>query len=366
MVLLAVVAVANPKTALIALLLAPAASVALPLLGSVRTIRGRRRAVEMSYDDELFHLRGSFDPSFHYQLGRGDIASAAIQPVPPAQLEIRTKRGDVVELGVDDPDDAWRLLDTVSLDPKGHHATFRDTRLSSVMPVLGTFMLFGVLLMVARSWPIPWMVMAWTLPGVLGFLFMHLVTPSAITVGTDAVVIHRLGRLRRVIPHENIEGMLVASPGLQLFLRNARNVSVRLSPPLAHAAVARIRHARMYGVIHAHDALLDLRGATAAQARERLGKVGRKESAYRAVGLSDQDLLQIATHPSTPADKRVAAAWAIGLRFPELRERVRVALDQLAEPRVRVLVDKALEDRIAEEDLATLASNEISPSTSAR
>lgn len=367
MAFLAFVSSVSPKRAIIALLLSPLATIFLPLLGSVRTLWGQRRLVDVSQDEAFLHLRDGNDGAWRYQLARADIESAAVQPVPPAYLEIRTKHGDVVEISVDDPDDAWKLLDAVSLDPKGHHATFRNARLSLItLAVVSTFVVYGVVLVACRSLPSALQVVAWTIPAVLGFLFLHLVTPSAVTVGTDAVIIQRLGRQRRVIPHEDISGMVVAPPYLQLDMRTGSTASVRLSTPLAHAAVARMRHARMYGVVSANDALLDLRGATAAQARERLGKIGRKESAYRAVGISDQDLVDIATHPSTPANKRVAAAWAIGLRYPELRDRVRVALDQLAEPRVRVLVDKALEDRIVEEDLATLESSEINPSTTAR
>lgn len=87
-----------------------------------------------------------------------------------------------------------------------------------------------------------------------------------------------------------------------------------------------------------------------------------RQSTYREVGLTREQLLAVLESPAAPAERRVAAAVSLSAAAePEIAARIRAAAEACARPQVRIALagvaggeidDAAIESAIAEDEAA--------------
>lgn len=286
--------------------------------------------------------------SGNYRPGSGSRSSPAV--------EISLQNGDHLDLEVRSHAEATRILDAIHLDADSRRAVFTSasgasTRLGMIVMVL------AVLLGVAA---LPWISqlpkgflrgMLLFVPGLAGFVAARLTPQASVTVGTDAIVIGE-GRRAKLCRLDDIEHAWVVRDVLAITRRDGQRITVTLGSN-AEAALARIAEARSARETGAEAIALDLLGPSFEEVRSRIR--GALRSSYRGSSFDVERLLEAMSDPAAALSRRVAAAWALSnCEDDEPRARARIAVEQLAEPRARILLDKALADRIAEDDLAAI------------
>jgi hypothetical protein len=188
---------------------------------------------------------------------------------------------------------------------------------------------------------------------------------TSVTVGLDGVEI-RCGRAVRFVPLAGAREVRIAEKAVEIERDDGELVEVvgraGFSEERVRAVVLRVREAievqRRRAGAGAHAALA--RGPRSVTAwREEL-RVLAARGGYRAAAISREDLVEVLEDPTAPAERRVGAALALaGTDDDATRERLRIAADTCASPRLRVALDgiagaapddEAIEAALAEED----------------
>ena len=183
---------------------------------------------------------------------------------------------------------------------------------------------------------------------------------TKIDVGADGITVRRPWK-RTFVAARDIESATRAGAEIILSLRSGRKLRVKAQNVSTAEAILERVHA-----------VLDLAtpGRTAAEERGVLARRGRpvaewlrsvkglaeKDGGYRSGWLDGRDLVTVVANAKADAEERIAAAIALSHAEPEVRGRVRIALDACADEPARVAIEKALDGEIeAAEIEATLA-----------
>ncbi|MFO0592063.1 MAG: hypothetical protein U0441_31250 [Polyangiaceae bacterium] len=173
---------------------------------------------------------------------------------------------------------------------------------------------------------------------------------TKIDVGADGITVRRPWR-RTFVSARDIESATRSGARLFVSLRSGTKLSMKAqNESTAEAILERVR------------AVLELAGPgrTAAEERGVLARRGRpvpewlrsvrglaeKDSGYRSGWLDGRDLVTVVGNAKADAEERIAAAIALSDAEPEVRGRVRIALDACADEPARIAIEKALDGEI--------------------
>jgi hypothetical protein len=192
--------------------------------------------------------------------------------------------------------------------------------------------------------------------------------PSQIVRGEDGVVL--MGARRRFIPYDRIASISATPDGISL-VTMGRTFGQRLlltpergprSDALAddlRAAVARAERTRELDE-PARLALLDRGEKSLSEWRDGLKLLAKPEVDYRRAGLERDQLVDAATDVRADKTRRVAAALALShTRDEGAIERVRIAVDGLADQDMRSVMNEALEGTLEDAALEELVAVEV-------
>ena len=192
------------------------------------------------------------------------------------------------------------------------------------------------------------MIGPWSLFGALytaGVLaaFAASAVPMRVEVGADGVLFRWLGRAR-FVAYASLAGVEGVPGGMHLVAADGKKTMIYLGQ--SRAARARAWTERMqaaHAAVHAAP-----REANAVLAR---GGRGTREwvealraaiaATYRGAGLDLDALWMVALSPACSAEERAAASAVLTLQPENERARLRVAADETANPRVRVVLERA-------------------------
>lgn len=333
--------------------------VLLPLVGALARPAARTRRASVSIGEDGLVLRDEATRERLFaatEIASGNVRPAGFKPV----VELHPRDGDIVEIDAESYDEAHQILDRAGLDADSRRATFSAPHRNRLAMIVGVVVSLLVAIVGFNVAPpkTAWAALALLSPGVVGYWVSRLIPPTTVTVGTDGVLVSRPGT-RKLVRHADIARAFARGRDLVLARKTGGEVTVRLSFEAASAAARRIEEAAAVPAGSASAlADLDLVAPSFAALRERIQKVLRPAGLYRAAAISEDELVQLVGDASTSDEKRVAAAWALGASAgAETRERARVAVEQLAEPRVRILVDKALDDALEADDVEAIVKH---------
>jgi hypothetical protein len=302
------------------------------------------------------------------------------------EVRLRTKRGELVSIAFQRPEEGEAILRAVGHDA---HQRVLEVPLAS---------LASRFLMVT---PFVWSLVALSIPGTLAsplllafavddLLVRHghvgdgivalvwvliqiglvascvrLLRRRAVTVGTDGISFRRF-LLTRFYPYSAVAAVELAPAGVSIALRSGRRVSLRTragwrpGAPDEHARalLERIGTAQRAAAsavdMHAKIQLLERRGRSLAGWREHLSTLVGK-AGYRTGAVTSAELSAVIADPSLPAEHRVAAAVALTVAEPaEASARIRIAAAASADQDLRDALVHAAEGEIDEARLDRL------------
>jgi Bacterial PH domain len=175
-----------------------------------------------------------------------------------------------------------------------------------------------------------------------------------VTVGADGILVERPFR-KRFIPADAIRKAETQQDRLALTLDERGKMSVlalptdrEAGPGLLAARIQTLLEGRSGATVIA-SALVARGGRTLAEWKEQLKKLIAGTAGYRAETAPVDVLLRTAESSALPAEQRLGAAMAIGLSDDaQAKERVRVAVEGIANEKLRVAMGEALDGKLDE------------------
>jgi len=196
------------------------------------------------------------------------------------------------------------------------------------------------------------------------FMVVKPLITSTVVIGIDGVTVVTLGR-RRFFSFATTRSVRAVDRTLSLEQNHGTPIRLSTSGPEEAMAVAtRIREAMAAGErtrVSGNLERLDRRGRSLGAWREELLSMARENRGYRETAFGNRELLQVVEDARAGAERRIAAAAALSAaEDPDVRQRIRVAIDACADERLRIAIDKAsagdVEDEAIEEALRVTAS----------
>ncbi|MBI2391990.1 MAG: hypothetical protein HYV09_20530 [Deltaproteobacteria bacterium] len=316
---------------------------------------------------------------------RSSITSGTVIPgtVDGALVRLERGRRGAIDLAVSSSEQGEEVLELLGLDAAHAVARFRVQGLSlsawkrRMWTIVASAICMGAGGVVFGITRMPWMFPLLVLPFVFFALAMAL--PGTLVVGTDGLVVRRLGRTR-FVPLDGVADALVDDSDTFM---NAELSIVRLvdahgdtraeilvdqkkQGPLqeglhadvdarAHALAERIREtiALRKASTEPFDRSSLARGdRDAADWVTHLAGLLTRTSTFRDQGPpTEAALLAIVEDAASPPVDRAAAAAALSRASPPIKRRVRVAAEAIAAPKLRVALEAASEgetERLAE------------------
>ncbi|MBL9021195.1 MAG: hypothetical protein JNL21_03300 [Myxococcales bacterium] len=220
----------------------------------------------------------------------------------------------------------------------------------------------GLLVLARHLAPPPLAVIV--LPALAGFIVTLWLWPPTVRVGSDGLWIGRMGR-RELIPIGEIEGVdwvhgpanriRAELPGLVVRRRGKKPIEL----PMLGLAV--IHRDELYAAIEAAMAAAAVRRSRALAPLDRAGRAldrwrqdlsGMLRGGFRDGALTREELAEVLDDPNAKLEHRVGAALALrGVEDGAARDRIRIAAEQSASPRLRLALSLAAE---GDDDLAEL------------
>lgn len=327
-------------------------------------------------------------------VARDALTSGTVVPVTVDGTIVRLERRarPPIDLAVSSPDDAEAVLELLGLDAAHAVARFRvqDLDVAAWKRRMGAMVFAAVALaplgMLSGITRTPWLMPLVIPPFVLFALAM--VLPRTLIVGTDGIVVRRLG-VTRFLPLDGVVDVVVDESELFMTSQlaivrlldaqgNSRGqilVDQKKQGPMQEGIHAEV-DARAQALAERIRSAIALRRAAAEPFdRSSLSRAGRdavdwvthlagllsRTSTFRDQGPpTEAALLAIVEDAASPPIDRAAAAAALSRAAPSIRRRVRVAAEAIAAPKLRVAFEAASEgetERLAEA-LADLESLE--------
>jgi len=329
--------------------------------------RPRKRDVHASVDETAVWV--DTEPLVH----RADLEAGHILPNPDGDVVRLVARGlkPNVELEVPTIAEGRRLLEGLGLDASQVMASFRATSLLLAQRwKMGVAVFAAVAAGLALSAAAASFGMTPVLPMlvVASTLAVALLAPTRVQVGSDGVHIRWLHH-KRFVPLADVDHVRIGRVGMgqhaqitvELDLVDGETIAVPVGPPRWHEDKARILAQRIVDACGSHgSSSVELSGLIQRRGRDMVTWVrallaaGSGASAtHRAAPANRERLLRIVEDPSSQSTDRAAASVALhaGLE-PDERTRIRIAQQATADPGLRVVLDAAIDEAAAEEELA--------------
>lgn len=290
-------------------------------------------------------------------------------------VEIDLAKGDRVAIQTSTEEEARALVDVLGFGPHGRAVTI-DTasparRMLHILLGIGAYYigsfaamipLFIVLALGHFGEPPAFTGLLLGPAAILAHTWLKtLARAPSLTVGEDGVVL-RTGRKRRVIPRADLVGVEQYVPGAPALLKLRNGGSHALAGSSIdierRAAAARLVWERFFAEPPApiRAAELGRNGRSVADWRAHVRSLF--ESGYRTAGTTIDDASAILHSPNATPDERVGAALALRVAG-EPPERVRVAASAMVDDRVRVALEEladAGDDAAVDRALARIAT----------
>jgi hypothetical protein len=291
------------------------------------------------------------------------------------RAEIRARGGNVISTTCESEAEASAVLDAagVAADRRaltvqlGGPLTNVGIALASVVPsscvstiLVGTL---GNLLPASASAALGFLMFTLIAAGMP--LALRLVGPPSVQVGRDGVSVR--GGLRQwFVSFSDLLGAHSTGVAIVLTLRDGRTRTVSTIGTRAELRDALLERIRA-GIslpepaddLSARLAVLDRAGRTLEDWSEALRSVVSDED-YRHAGLSRDELRAVLDDPSAPAERRIAATYALAhIDKPQTVERVRVVVESTANEPVRVALERAADGTLDEESLAAAVDERV-------
>ena len=188
------------------------------------------------------------------------------------------------------------------------------------------------------------------------WLVVRPLVTTTVSIGTDGVVIQRLGR-RRFVPRAVLRAVEGREGEVVILREKIEPIRLRTSGRAEAAAViVRIREALAStgdGAVAPQLDRLDRHGRSVADWLRDLRALGAAPGGYRDAALDRRALLDVVEDGRAPAERRIAAAAALsGTPEHDVRARVRVAAQACVDARLREAIERAAEGELEEELVA--------------
>ncbi len=193
---------------------------------------------------------------------------------------------------------------------------------------------------------------AWVLLPLFAVVLVNLLWPTTITVGADGILVASLVR-RRFHSFAGVTGVRTSPWGIVLERKEGKEIEVR-TEGRENTKGSKNRDRLLASVRRALDELTGREGAAATTLLARGGRSvdewlralrslgGGEAQGYRAASIPTEELWRIALDPTAEVSARAGAAVALrGSLDDEGRERLRVAAEESASPKVRVALEAA-------------------------
>lgn len=291
------------------------------------------------------------------------------------EVELRKKNGDIVSVAVQSDAQAHALFDALGIAPDkratsmqlGAPALNALLALASLVPSFfaSTFIAIGLGSLVSLpSATLGFLLFALTAAGMP--LSLWLFAPPRVHVGVDGVSVGE-GARQWFVAFKDLTTVSASMFSIKLVLRDGRTKSipcVGTDRTRVEALVQRIRE----GIVAASAerplsdrlALLDRNGRSIAEWEASLRTVLDDKSAYRSIGLTRRELLDVIDDPHAPAERRIAAAFVLAQSSKtDTAERVRVAVEATAQEHVRVALERASQGSLDEASIDAAANTRV-------
>jgi hypothetical protein len=316
------------------------------------------------------------------------VGGICVRGLATPTVELSLRRGGSLRITMPSEADALALLRDLDLEGNGRKVAHELATTKPVIRVGGTLLiaalfsgLFGLgLAFVQTMLRIHSSEGLFSATSIAFFAVAWLATfrraPPQIVVGSDGVML--TGTPERFIPYSRIAAITNDLDGVYLVtMGRTFGQRLRLSPqlgPRSDALVEELRTAlkRAEGAAEggrpARLEQLDRRERSLPQWRDELKRLGMSEADYRNAGIERDHLVDVASDVHASKARRVAAALALSHTQDEAAiERVRIAVDGLADQEMRSFLTEALEGSLEDAALDELVSiSEISQKPAAR
>ncbi|MDC0678748.1 hypothetical protein [Sorangium atrum] len=326
------------------------------------TAVGRKGPVRVAADAAgLRFASGAVERS----IPRAEIRSGMVLSDLHVRVELRLRRGWVMEVHVAREDEGARLLAALGIGPTERRVAVAlgsvHRELAAGCVGLPLFMVLWLIVIAEISPPVtipgssaP--IVAWFALTLLStWLLRRAARPTQVVVGTDGARIER--PFSSVwLPYAELDSVETRGDRLVLSRRGGGiPLVLRTGDTMTEALAQRIRDAHegaASGAALRGAEALERRGRDLAAWREDLGKLFAGGD-YRAASLTPEDALHSLDDASAPRDRRVGAALLLRIAgYPEAQEHIRVAAGTTADDALRAALESAAEDEVDDAALA--------------
>lgn len=304
------------------------------------------------------------------------LGGICVHAVEGETVELTLRGGSVVRIAMSDETEALALLKDLGLSQGGRMVAHE---LAAPWPAMRTGLALFAAFIVAVVFGIGTAVVQTALrahsPAVLvcssGVAFMLAAwyalarrAPSQVVIGSDGVVLE--GSHRRFIPYSRIASVVTTPDGVYL-VTTGRVLGQRflLTPergPRSDALVAELEAAiaraeRAQEIDSTRLERLDRGEMSVTEWRQALKRLATPETGYRRAPVERADLVEAASDGSADNARRLAAALALSHTGDQgAIERVRIAVDGLADREMRARMGEALDGTIEDAALEELVA----------
>jgi hypothetical protein len=336
--------------------------------------RTAKRRATVRADTAGVHIDGKL------ALPRGEIVQGTFQPggSKSRSVVLRGKRHALrFQAEVADEEEALRMLHALGLDAASKRADFRIA--GSALPMRTRSLLLagmasiGFVLTGALHSPVPLLI--------AGLAIMATVTgtmwPGHLVVGADGILVKQRFR-ERFIPMADIKSAdAVADNALTVSLASGEHVRIVTGQARSDRsnAFARAQRdeiiARIDEALQVHRSQTSVDVAALVRRGERTGeewfaelkKLRARAAGYRDLVLRDEDLWQLVEDPRAAEDARAGAALVLRPKLDDAgKNRIRVAADAAASPKLRIALEAATSDDADEAEIERALSLDGTPS----
>ncbi|WP_438023866.1 hypothetical protein [Sorangium sp. So ce233] len=294
---------------------------------------------------------------------RAAIRSGLVLPEPRTRVELRLRRGQVLEVQVAREKDGARLLAALGIGPAERRVAIAlggaNRQLVAGCAALPLAMCFWFAVVTAFLGPffsnITQLVALLALPLLSTWLIRRAARPTQVVVGSDGVRVERPFS-SAWLPYKELAAIDTYGDRLVLSRPGGYHPLVlRAGADLIEAVARRIREAHRRaagGDVSRRAEALERRGRDLAAWRDDLRKLQRAAD-YRGAALTPEDVLHTLDDADAPRDRRIGAALFLRVAgYPEAQERIRVAAGATADDALRAALEQAAEEELDDASLA--------------
>ncbi|XYH95350.1 hypothetical protein ACMHYB_47335 [Sorangium sp. So ce1128] len=291
---------------------------------------------------------------------RDEVRSGLVLPEPRMRVELRLRRGQVLDVQVASEEEGARLLAALGIGPAERRVAISlggvHGELVAGCVGLPVLMIFWVLVLgalfgrlsagLAGAWLALTLLSTW--------LLRRAARPTQVVVGSDGVRVERPFS-SAWLPYAELTEIRKHGDALLLVSQRSGTLVLQTGEALSDAVATRIRkaHQRVAGGAAPRGAeALERRGRDVAAWREDLRRL-LAAGDYRATGLTPEDVIHTLDDADAPRDRRIGAALFLRVAgYPEAQDRIRVAAGATADDALRAALEQAAEEELDDAALA--------------